>query len=239
MKIIAHRGASARAPENTLAAVRLALASGAAGIEVDVRLTRDRRLAVLHDADTCRVAPGQPRLRATSSTLAQLQTLDVGSWKDPQFSGERIPSFNDVLALIPPHREIFIELKSHEFRAILSALDKLLSPPASRGFPAANAVVMSFNHALARKIKNARPAWRVLLLFNRQPSARVVHKLLSEIRAKSLDGLGQNHAWILPDADYAALLAAGAILSVWTVNDPAEARLWRIRGFDYLTSDIL
>jgi len=239
VKIISHRGASARAPENTLAAVRLALASGAAGVEVDVRLTRDRRLAVLHDPDTSRVAPGQPRLRAASSSLAQLQTLDVGSWKDPKFSGERIPELADVIALLGPAHELLLELKSPEFRAILAKLDKLLTPPAPRGIPAPRVIVMSFHAALVHKIKKARPAWRVLLLLNQQPSARAVRRLLSEIRAHALDGLGQSRAWILPDADYAAFRAAGAILSVWTVNDPAEARLWRIRGFDYLTSDIL
>jgi glycerophosphoryl diester phosphodiesterase len=239
VKIISHRGASARAPENTLAAVRLALASGASGVEVDVRLTRDRRLVLLHDPDTRRVAPGRPRLRVASSTLAQLQALDVGSWKDPKFSGERIPALADVIALLGPTHEILLELKSPEFHAILSKLDKLLTPPAPRGLPAQRVVVMSFHGALVRKIKKARPSWRVLLLLNHQPSARAIRRLLSEIRAHSLDGLGQNHAWVLADLDYAAFRAAGAILSVWTVNDPAEARLWRIRGFDYLTSDIL
>ncbi len=239
MKIIAHRGSSARAPENTLAAFRLALASGSAGIEVDVRLTRDRRLAALHDPDTRRVAPGQPCLRPASCTFAQLQSIEVGSWKDPKFSGERIPSLNEVVALLPADREIFIELKSDEFRGLLAQLDKLLAPPARQGLPATRVVVMSFHHALACKIKKVRPSWRVLLLLNDQPSPRTLSRLLSEIRSKSLDGLGQNHAWVLPDADYAALRAVGAILSVWTVNDPAEARLWRLRGFHYLTSDFL
>jgi glycerophosphoryl diester phosphodiesterase len=239
VKIIAHRGASARAPENTLAAIRLALADGAAGVEVDVRLTRDGRLAVLHDADTRRTAPGQPRLHVARCTLAKLQSLEVGSWKAPQFSGERIPSLDEVLAVLPTGREIFIELKSRAYRRQLAALDALLNPPAARGFPAPRAVIMSFHGALVRKIKNARPHWRVLLLLHRQPSARTVRRLLAEFRAKSLDGLGQNHAWSLPEKDYSAFRAAGAILSVWTVNDPAEVRSWRARGFHYLTSDTL
>jgi len=108
--IIAHRGASDSAPENTLAAVRGAWAEGADTLEVDVHLTRDGRLAVIHDPDTQRTT-GIPRVVA-ETTLAELQQLDAGRWKDARFAGEQIPALDDVLAIIPPAKRVFIELKS-------------------------------------------------------------------------------------------------------------------------------
>jgi glycerophosphoryl diester phosphodiesterase len=237
LKIIAHRGASARAPENTLAAVRVAAELGAAGVEVDVRLTRDRQLAVLHDTDTRRVAPDQPVYTAKRRRLTELQTLDVGSWKDPKFAGERVPALGDVLAALGPAQEIFIECKSREYDEILAKLDRLLTPQTPGGFPAERAAIMSFDGTLIRKFKKARPTWRVLLLLNHKPTRHVFGKLLSSIRAKYIDGIGQNRTWALSDAEYAELREAGAILSVWTVDEPREAVAWKKRGFDYLTSN--
>src|SRR4051794_20206839 len=99
MQIIAHRGASHDAPENTLAAVRLAWAQHADAVEIDVHLTRDGRLAVIHDPDTQRTA-GIPQL-VTETTLADLQRLDAGAWKGASFAGEKIPALEDVFALVP------------------------------------------------------------------------------------------------------------------------------------------
>ena len=237
MKIIAHRGASAVAPENTLAAVRLAATLGAAGVEVDVRLTRDRQLAVLHDTDTRRVAPDQPVYSAKRRRLKELQTLDVGSWKDPKFAHERVPALGEVLAALGPEQEIFIELKSREYDEILAKLNRLLDPKAPTGFPAARVVLMSFDGTLVRKIKKARPGWRVLLLLKHKPTTHLYGQILSSVRAKFFDGIGQNRTWALADEQYAELRAGGAILSVWTVDDPREVPAWAKRGFNYLTSN--
>ena len=237
MKILAHRGASAHAPENTLAAIRLAAEQKTAGVEIDVRLTRDGQHAVIHDTDTRRIAPGQPVYTVKRQSLANLQKLDVGSWKDKKFAGERIPAIKDALAALGPEQEIFIELKSRESIEIMKALDQVLSPPAKEGFPAARVVVMGFDESTVRAIKKKRKDWRVLLLLNHKPTTHLYGQLLSSIRAKFLDGIGQNRTWALTDEQYADLGDAGAILSVWTVNNPAEAAAWRERGFDYLTSD--
>ncbi len=238
MKIIAHRGASARAPENTVAAVRLAAELGADGVEVDVRVTRDNQLAVLHDTDTRRVAPGAPVHTVKRNYLKELQTLDVGSWKEAKFAGERIPALGDVLAALTPEQEIFIEAKSRETDAVLAALSKLIAPSTNPGFPAARTVIMSFEMVLVRKIKKLRPTWRTLLLLKHKPTTHLFGQILSAIRAKHLDGIGQNRTWTFTPEQYASLFAAGAILSVWTVNSATEAKVWRERGFHYLTTDI-
>ncbi len=238
MKLIAHRGASALAPENTLAAVRLAAELGADGVEIDVRLTRDSQLAVLHDTDTRRVAPDQAVFSAKRRRLSELQSLDVGSWKDPKYSRERIPALGDVFKALGPTQEVFIEFKSREYDEILAKLDRLLTPQTPAGFPAERAVMMSFDGTLVRKFKKVRPTWRTLLLLNHRPTKHLYGQLLSSIKAKHIDGIGQNHTWALSKEEYDELLNVGATLSVWTVDSPKEAQAWRDRGFHYLTSNV-
>src|SRR5689334_354029 len=107
--VVAHRGASHEAPENTLAAFRLAWEQGADAIEGDFYLTRDREIVCIHDDNTKRTS-GED-LSVAASTLAQLRRLDVGRWKDPKWKGERIPTLTEVLATIPAGKRIFIEIK--------------------------------------------------------------------------------------------------------------------------------
>ena len=109
VEIVAHRGASHDAPENTLAAVKLAWERDADGVEVDVYLTKDGRIAVLHDKTTKRTT-GVDRPVA-EMTLSELHELDAGSWQDPRWKGERIPSLEEVLDLVPPGKKMYVEVK--------------------------------------------------------------------------------------------------------------------------------
>src|SRR5512147_2630414 len=97
--ILAHRGASAEAPENTLAAFRLAMAQGADGVELDVHRCASGEVVVIHDEDARRTA-GAP-LRVAEAPLQALRALDAGGWKGEQFRGERIPLLAEVLEALP------------------------------------------------------------------------------------------------------------------------------------------
>ena len=119
--IIAHRGASALAPENTLAAFRKAIEDGAEGIEFDVRLSKDGTAVVFHDADLKRIAGRDEKIIDLS--FEELQKIDIGSWfnrvfprlENEQFSNETIPTLQDVLDLLKDFRGlIYIELKCKE-----------------------------------------------------------------------------------------------------------------------------
>lgn len=119
--IIAHRGASAIAPENTLAAFRKAIENGAEGVEFDVRLTSDGEAVVFHDMDLKRIAGRDEKIIDLS--FEELQRIDAGSWfnrvfprmANEQFSGETIPSLRDVLTLLKDFSGlIYIELKCRE-----------------------------------------------------------------------------------------------------------------------------
>src|ERR1700722_16776106 len=108
--IIAHRGASGHAPENTLAAFERAVALGAGFIETDLHLTRDARFVAIHDPTLNRTTNGSGVVR--DATLAELSRLDAGMWFDRQFIGQRIPSLEDVLKFARKHDVVFyLEIK--------------------------------------------------------------------------------------------------------------------------------
>ncbi len=106
---LAHRGASAYAPENTLAAFRLALEMGADGVELDVRMTRDGIPIILHDETVDRTTNGHGRI--DEMTLEEVKRLDAGSWFEQRFSGERIPTLAEALSAVGKLGIVNIELK--------------------------------------------------------------------------------------------------------------------------------
>jgi len=110
MKIIGHRGWPARYPENTLAGFRAAVAAGVDGIELDVHLTADDRVVVIHDERTGRVADEDLDVRA--STLVALRALDVGAPFAPAFAGERIPTLEEVIDAVRAPTSILVEVKA-------------------------------------------------------------------------------------------------------------------------------
>ena len=111
--IIAHRGHRAKYPENTLSAFSAALDAGASMIELDVSLSHDRKLVVIHDATLERTTNGHGPV--SDLNLKQLKQLDAGSWFHNQFAGERLPELSEVLDLVDGRALINIEIKSHAY----------------------------------------------------------------------------------------------------------------------------
>lgn len=106
---IAHRGASDKAPENTLVAFERALEQGADALECDVHLSADGEVIVIHDETVDRTTDGHGPV--AEMTVAELQRLDAGSWKDRRFAGQRIPTLSEVSELARGRAQLFIELK--------------------------------------------------------------------------------------------------------------------------------
>lgn len=158
--IFAHRGASAHAPENTLAAFDLALHQGADGIEPDVQLTRDEQVVVIHDQTVNRTTQGKGRVR--DLTLAQIKLLDAGSHFDIAFLGEPIPTLDEVLATFGHRTLLNIELKNYA-----TPLDKLPEKVIEqiRFYHLESRVLLSsFNPIALRKVKRLAPEIPVGLL---------------------------------------------------------------------------
>ena len=107
--IIAHRGDSSEAPENTMEAFRRAVEAGADGIELDVRLTRDREVVVIHDWLIDRTTPGAGPVG--THTLAELKKMDAGSWFDPRFKSARVPTLAEVFEGLPASLLVNVEIK--------------------------------------------------------------------------------------------------------------------------------
>src|SRR5688572_19132601 len=108
--VVAHRGESHEAPENTMAAYKLAWERGVHA-ETDVHLTKDGKLIICHDADTARLAAGKTKLIIKDHTADELRKLDVGSFKGPSYAGERMPLLDELLPTIPAGCKLLIEVK--------------------------------------------------------------------------------------------------------------------------------
>ncbi len=156
-EIIAHRGASDDAPENTLESFQLGLDQGADAIECDVRVSRDGELVAIHDPTLQRVA--QVKGTVAEMSRAELNALDVGRWKSPSWRGARIPALADVMDLTPADRRIFIEIKVG-----LTALPPLKKVLAASTLPLSQVVVMEFDLDTVIALRSAFPDLEVLWL---------------------------------------------------------------------------
>ncbi len=109
--IIAHRGASYLAPENTVASAKLAWELGADAVECDVYLSKDNRVMVIHDKDTKRTCSGKKNLSIEGSPSMLLRDLDAGIWKGEEFKGERIPFLKEIIETVPAGKNVVVEIK--------------------------------------------------------------------------------------------------------------------------------
>lgn len=233
VEIVAHRGASHDAPENTVAAIRLAWDQKADGSEFDVFLTKDGKIVVLHDKDTKRTA-GVSRLVA-ASTLAELRTLDVGAWKGATFAGERIPTLEEMLATVPAGKRAFVEVKCGP--EIVPELSRVLA--ASKLRPEQTPVI-AFDAEVVAAVKTARPdlpAYWLVSLDRKNAKPPTAAELIARAKQVRADGLDLSATPTLDEAFARAVKAAGLKLYVWTVNDPAAARRMVALGVDGITTD--
>jgi len=107
--VVAHRGSSGTAPENSMSAIREAISAGAQMIEVDIRVTADQQVVLFHDSTLERTSDGHGKIH--NLPLAEIQNLDCGSWFDQRFGGEQIPLLREALALIQGRCYLNIEIK--------------------------------------------------------------------------------------------------------------------------------
>ncbi len=238
-EIVAHRGASLDAPENTLAAFELAWRQQSDAIEGDFHLTADGQIVCVHDNDTARVSPQAPVLKISESDLEQLSAIDVGSWKAEEFSYQRIPTLANVLASMPAGKRIFIEIKSGP--EILPELEKQLS---ATTLQADQVVIISFNADVIRQCRARMSMYKANLLVSYKQESDdglwtpSLASVLETLKKTNATGLGtQGNAKVVDEAFARAIQAAGLELHVWTVNDPQAAKYWKRLGVDSITTD--
>ena len=237
--IVAHRGASHDAPENTLASFELAWQQQADAIEGDFYLTADGHIVCVHDKDTARVSPLVDNMIIAKSSLQQLREVDVGSWKSPEFSDQRIPTLQEVLAIVPEGRGILIEIKCGP--EILPELERQLSASTLK---AEQVIIIAFSAEVVRQSRIRMPQYKANWLAHYKqeieggPWTPSLDTVLSTLRATGATGLGTHGKAEVVDRAFAqAIKEAGFELHVWTVNEPQDARYWQSLGVNSITTD--
>ena len=225
MKIIAHRGASGTAPENTMPAFELGWSCGSDGVEMDLRLTADGRVAVIHDPSTGRT--GDVDLVVADSTLEELRVADVGGWKGDEYAGTRVPELSEVLRAAPTGRELVLELKIGA--EIFPVMRELVT---DAGNPEEDLVIISFNESVF-EAKSFFPNARAYFL---ESDPVKLQASIARSAEAGLDGL--DIAWNLVDESVMeAAKAAGLDIYVWTVDDVEVAKRMRDLGVSGLTTN--
>src|SRR5512133_2700758 len=218
--VLGHRGASADAPENTLAAFRLAMEQGADGIELDAWRCATGEVVVTHDEDARRVAGAE--LRVPDAPLAALRALDVGAWKGERFRGERLPLLAEVLEALPG-AVVNVELKSR-------GRDLRLAEAAARVIARAGArdrvLVSSFDWRLVTAFRLAAPDVPVGLLFERPAALRT---LALAVPLLGPSAVHPERGFVTPERAR-RWTRRGLGLVVWTVDAPEDARRLAAQG---------
>jgi glycerophosphoryl diester phosphodiesterase len=226
----AHRGASHDAPANTLAAFLLAAELGADGIELDVQLSLDGEVVVIHDTSVDATTDGQGLVR--EKTLSELQALDAGSWFDPIYAGQRIPTLQEVIDLVGHRLLLNIELKTAGVRddglaaAVVAIID--------RNHLMERVIVSSFDPLALRRVKRLDSRVPVGLLYS--PDQPYVLRKLWLRRFLTLDALHPDHTMV--DTDFVCWAKPyGYRINTWTVDEAGD--MWQLmrQGVDLIITN--
>jgi glycerophosphoryl diester phosphodiesterase len=226
MLLIAHRGASGHAPENTLAAFKKAVTLGATFIETDLQLTRDARLVAIHDETVNRTTNGKGAVH--DMTLADLRRLDAGSWFGSEYAGERVPTLEEILGFAKKYDVVFyLEMKPGGSwggeHALISALRE--------SGEIARTVVISFDASILSTVRKIEPTLMTALLYDGQLEKPLDQAL--EVGARQLAIRGDLVSpWLLTAARKKDLQVV-----CWTINHSAHMRLLMAAGVDGIMSD--
>ena len=226
-----HRGASAYAPENTLAAFNLAFDMGADGVELDVSLTKDRVPVIIHDDRVDRTTDGRGAVR--DLTLAEIKRLDAGAKFDAKFRGEKIPTLAEVLSTAGKRGIVNIELKSGTLSNVgleVVAIARVIEETGA----ADRVIVSSFNHFALHRMHALIPRVPLgLLYFNRVPISYPQEALRPLARPTAL------HPRFVVVTPQFMRWARGKHYQVntWTVDEPEEMRRLIALGVDSIMTN--
>ena len=224
--ITAHRGASHDAPENTLAAFRLAWSQGADAIEGDFRLTADGEIVCIHDRDTSRTCG--TKLVVAETACDRLRGLDYGRWKADAFAGETCPTLLEVLATVPPGKRIYVELKTGP-EIVLPLRRKLTLAAIDQDA----VVLIAFEEQTVAACKQHLPGVKAHWLTGFRETAKgsgdwlpTPATIVETVRRCGADGVGMQNRPEVIDTAFVAALRAGGVgeFHVWTVDRPEDAR---------------
>ncbi|MFB0553425.1 MAG: glycerophosphodiester phosphodiesterase family protein [Phycisphaerae bacterium] len=218
VEITAHRGALYLAPENTMASVMLGWEKGA-DVEVDVHLSKDNRIVVIHDSST--KSTGEIYLKVKEATSRELRELDVGRFKSEEYAQEQIPFLADIIETIPPGRKLYVEIKCE--KEVLPILHKLIIESGKMS----QIVIIGFDLetvAMSRELIDVPTYWLKGTEKDKETEEWIPHdpQLVQIAKNKGLDDLDVHYAGVTKEFA-GAVKASGQKLYVWTVDEPEEA----------------
>ncbi|MBI2902900.1 MAG: glycerophosphodiester phosphodiesterase, partial [Candidatus Methylomirabilis oxyfera] len=224
---VAHRGASAMAPENTMVAFEKAVELGADVIELDLHVSQDGELIVIHDYTLDRTTDGRGPVHQRS--LAELTRLDAGRWFGEGFAGQRIPTLAEVLDRFARKVPLALEIKAGS--TFFPGIEERVVSALRRHAAIDQAAVASFDHHALRRLKEIEPTIRTAALLVGRPVA-----LSALAGAAGANGLALEASFVTR-SEVEACRAAGLKLVVWVVNDPAQMRHFIRLGVDGIITD--
>jgi glycerophosphoryl diester phosphodiesterase len=235
VEIIAHRGASHDAPENTLSAVRLAWEQGADAVEVDVHCSRDGKIVVIHDPTLRKLARCSGKV--CDKSVAELKQMDVGTWKHSRWAGERIPTVEEALETIPKGKRLFIEIKCSA-----DCVPELARAIERSGASPQSVVIIAFSLATITEAKGALPEVEACWIVERKRNWRTgrwtpaADWVIERVRKAGLDGVDMGmrglHTKFVEE-----IKAAKLKCYVWTVDSPSAAARLIAAGLDGVTTN--
>ncbi len=226
--ISAHRGENRIHPENTLPAFREAIRAGAQQIEMDVYLTDHGDLVVIHDSTVDRTTDGTGDLR--EMTLDEIKSLDAGSWKDPRFAGERIPTLEEALAIMP--RNVWLNLHLKGGRALGEAVATMVIEQGRmhQAFLAAN----------RQAAEGARSVDEGILICNMERRGGDVARYIDETIAHGYAFIQLHHRHTMPAPEQMQRLKdAGVRVNYYGTDDPGALEALYDLGVDFVLTDNL
>jgi glycerophosphoryl diester phosphodiesterase len=224
---IAHRGASYLAPENTVASASLAWELGADAVEIDVYLTTDNRVMALHDKNTKRTTGGKRNLTIKDAPSLMLRDLDVGSWKDKKYKGEKIPFISEIIETVPDGKNLVVEIKTGS--EILPHLKREIEKSGKLD----QMIFICFGWDTILDTKTEFPNNKCYWLSS---SKQGLKKKMEEAAAAGLEGVNLNFNII----DEEVLQMANELkleVLTWTVDDPEIAKRMTELGVKAITTN--
>ncbi len=234
VEIIAHRGSSHLAPENTLASFQLGWRETTT-CELDIHPALDGKLAVIHD-DSAKRTTGVD-FKVAEHPLSELRQLDAGAWKGIAWKGEKLPSLEEVIAAMPPGKRLLIEIKAGaevipELARVVRASDK------EKGL-----LIHSFSHPACVEARKALPRMPIYLLFAARQNPVTgewsfsIDEAIWKIKEAGLDGIGVNDTALVDASAVQKIHSNGLKLNIWTVDRVSQARRLVDLGVDGLITN--
>lgn len=224
---IAHRGASHLAPENTVAAAQLAWELGADAVEVDVHLSKDNRVMVIHDKDTKKTCSGKKNLLIKNTPSILLRDLDAGIWKGEEFAGEKIPFLSEIIETVPEGKTLVVEIKCGS--EILPALQRCIEQSGKLE----QIVFISFGWETILDTKKQFPDNSCYWLSALKPGLK---KKIKQAARLGLDGINLRHS-IIDEKIVSLAKEKDLEVLTWTVDNPAEAKRLADLGVTGITTN--